>query len=246
MKTRRLGIRAIAAVEFAICAPMLLILFLGTIEILMLYRTEAKLNAFAGDFAQMVSLQEVAAVNASGVTQTHSPLPTATTGLTPGLTDLCAGAVYGLQPFPPNGLSVAIVSVTETTAAKPASQGVAATPAAYDEWEVDLNSSCATTGGQSIGATGSNGAKALAIGSGATTSMVQGLGDNIIIVRATLQYPGILGLILTSAQTLTQTAVARWRYAAVTNITNITATPAPSATLEFSCAGTGCVSNYGV
>jgi hypothetical protein len=72
----RLGNKAIAAVEFAICAPMLLILFIGAIEILLLYRTEAKLDAFAGSFAQMVSLQEIAAVNASGVIQTHSPVPT--------------------------------------------------------------------------------------------------------------------------------------------------------------------------
>jgi len=244
--SRRLGNRAIAAVEFAICAPMLLILFLGTIEILMLYRTEAKLDAFAGSFAQMVSLQEVATVSTAGVTQTHSPVPTANTGTTPGLTDLCAGAVYGLQPFPPNGLTVAVASVTETAAAQPASQGVAATPALYDEWEVDMNSACATTGAQTIGATGSAGAVALATGSGAATSMVQGLGDNIIIVRASLQYPGVIGLILSSAQTLTQTAIARWRYASASNVTNVTATPAPSSTLEFSCSGAGCVSNDGV
>jgi hypothetical protein len=242
----RLGTRAIAAVEFAICAPMLLILFLGTVEILLLYRTEAKLDVFAGNFAQMVSLQEIAAVNTSGVTQTHSPVPTTTTGATAGLTDLCAGAVYGLQPFPANGMTLAVASVTETAAAKPASQGVAATPALYDEWEVDMNSACATTGAQAIGATGTTGAVALAIGSGTSTSMVQGLGDNIIIVRASLQYPGIIGLILSSAQTLKQTAVARWRYASSINVTNVTATPAPSSTLEFSCSGTGCVSNYGV
>jgi hypothetical protein len=249
MKPKRrpfLGMRAIAAVEFAICAPMLLILFMGTIEILVLYRTEAKLDAFAGSFAQMVSLQEIAAVDASGVVETHSPVPTSNSGGTTGLTDLCAGAVDGLEPFPPNGMTLDVASVTETTAAQPASQGVAATPALYDEWEVDMNSACATTGAQAIGTNGANGALTLAVGSGASTSMVQGLGDNIIIVRATLQYPGVLGLILSSAQTLSQTAVARWRYASATNVTNVTTTPAPSSTLEFSCTGTGCVSNYGV
>jgi hypothetical protein len=243
---QRLGNQAIAAVEFAICAPMLLILFMGTLEILLLYRTEAKLDAFAGSFAQMVSLQEIAAVNASGVVETHSPVPTSNSGSTTGLTDLCAGAVDGLEPFPPNGMTLDVASVTETAAAQPASQGVAATPALHDEWEVDMNSACATTGTQAIGTNGANGAVTLAVGSGASTSMVQGLGDNIIIVRATLQYPGVLGLILSSAQTLTQTAVARWRYASSTNVTNVTTTPAPSSTLEFSCTGTGCVTNYGV
>lgn len=238
---RGLGRRAIAAVEFAICAPMLLILFMGTIEILLLYRTQAKLDALTGNFAQMVSLQEIAAVNASGVTQAHSPVPVTTVGASPpGLTDLCAGAVYGLQPFPANGLTIDVASVTETTAAVPASQGVAATPAGYGEWEVDMNSSCAATSTQLIGTTGATGAVTEAIGNGTTTAMVQGLGDNIIIVRATLQYPGLLGMILTSAQTLSQTAVARWRYASASNITNLTATPAPSATLEFLCTGTNC------
>jgi hypothetical protein len=173
-------------------------------------------------------------------------VPTSNSGSTAGLTDLCAGAVDGLQPFPPNGMTLDVASVTETAAAQPASQGVPATAALYDEWEVDMNSACATTGAQAIGTNGANGAVTLAIGSGASSSMVQGLGDNIIIVRASLQYPGILGLILSSAQTLTQTAVARWRYASATNVTNVTATPAPSSTLEFSCTGTGCVSNYGV
>ena len=237
----KLGRRAIAAVEFALCAPLLIILFLGTVEILMLYRTEAKLDALSGNFAEMVALQEVAAVNASGVTEAHSPVPTITAGSSPpGLTDLCSGAAYGLQPFPPNGLTIDVASVTETAAAVPASPGVAATSPTYGEWEVDMSGNCSTTGTQLIGTTGTKGALNVAVGNGTTTGMVQGLGDNIVIVRATLQYPGLLGLFITSTQTLTQTAVSRWRYASATNVTNPTATPAPAATLEFICTGTGC------
>ena len=233
----RMGRRGIAAVEFALCVPMLLILVIGTLEILMLYRTEEKLNSLAGNFAQMVANQEVASVNAAGVILSHSPLPAATSGASPpGLSDLCAGAVDGLQPFPANGLSIDIASVTKT--------GTTAT--SYDEWEVDLGSNCAPTGAQGIGVNGSAGAFTLATGNGGSTAMVQSQGDNIIIVRATLQYPGILGLFITSAQTLTQTAIARWRYASAANITNVNATPAPASTLEFSCSGTGCITNYGV
>jgi hypothetical protein len=239
---RLFGRRGIAAVEFALCAPMLL-LVLGTLEILMLYRTEEKLNSLAGNLAQMVANQEITTVS-SGVTSTHSPVPSTTSGTSPpGLSDPCAGAVYGLQPFPANGLSIYVASVTETQAA---SQGVAAKAALYDEWEVDLNGSCAPTGAQNIGVNGTTGALTVAIGNGGTTALVQALGDNAIIVRATLQYPGLVGLFIPTARALTQTAIARWRYASATNVTNVTATPAPSSTLEFSCTGTGCITNNGV
>ncbi len=234
----RLGQRGVAAVEFAICAPVLLLLFLGTLEILLLYRTEAKLNALAGNFAEMVSNQEIAAVSASGVTAAHSPLPSVTSGSAlPGISDLCAGAVDGLQPFPASGLTIAIASVTQTVTK----------PASYDEWEVDMNSNCSPTQTQSIGVNGAAGARTLAVGNGGSTAMVQVAGDNIIIVRATLQYPGLFGLILTSAQTLTQTATARWRYASASNVTNTSPTsPTPASTLEFSCSGIGCEVNNGV
>lgn len=243
---RLFGRRGIAAVEFALCAPMLLLLVFGTLEILMLYRTEEKLNSLAGNFAQMVANQEITTVS-SGVASTHSPVPSTSSGTSlPGLSDLCAGAVYGLQPFPANGLSIDVASVTETQAAQAASQGVAAKAALYDEWEVDLNGSCAPTGAQNIGVNGTTGALTVATGNGGTTALVQALGDNAIIVRATLQYPGLVGLFIPTARALTQTAIARWRYASATNVTNVTATPAPSSTLEFSCTGTGCVTNNGV
>jgi hypothetical protein len=225
--------RSIAAVEFALCAPMLVILLIGTLEILLLYRTEAKLNTLAGNFAQMVANQEVATVSA-GITAAHSPVPS--TGSSPeSLSDLCHGVVDGLQPFPPNGLGVNVASVTQVTA----------TPT-YDEWEVDLDSTCAPTGSQAIGVNGTTGARTIARGNGGSTALVHTVGDNAIIVRASLTYPGLIGLILTSNQTMTQTAIARWRYAATTNVTNPGNTPPPSATLEFACSGTGCITNNGV
>lgn len=234
---RGIGRRGIAAVEFALCAPMLLLLIFGTLEVVMLYRTEGKLNALAGNFAQMVANQEIATVNAAGVTRVHSPVPSVTSGASPpGLSDLCAGAIDGLQPFPPNGLGIYVASVTE----------VATSPAKYDEWETDLGSSCAPLGTQNIGVSGTTGARTIAVGNGGSTALVLAKGDNVIIVRASLQYPGLIGLFIPSAQTLTQTAIARWRYASASNITNVSATPAPAATLEFSCSGTGCIINSGV
>jgi hypothetical protein len=196
----RLGCRGLAAVEFAIFAPVLLILLLGTAEILTLYRTESKLNQLTSNFAEMVSLQ----VNS----------PVATTGA-PGLTDLCTGAANALQPFPPLGLTIAVASVTE----------MQAVPFKYGEWETDLTSACGTT-------TTQTGAMAVA------SPILQGVGDNVIVVRASLKYPGVLGLFLTAAVNLTQTAVARWRYASSTNI-NTTSNTTPS-TLEFLCTGANC------
>lgn len=243
----RLGLRGIAAVEFAICAPVLALLVLGTLEISMLYRTEEKLDTLAGNFAEMVASQEIAAVDASGITESHSPVPTVTDGTTPpGLNDLCTGVVYGLQPFSAAGLSIDVASVTETVAAQPAGQGVAAQPASYDEWEVDLGADCSPVGTENIGLDGASGALTLATGNGGSTALVQTVGDNVIIVRATLQYPGLIGLFIPSARTLTQTAIARWRYASATNVTNVGATPAPASTLEFSCSGTGCITHDGV
>ena len=227
--------RGIAAVEFAICAPMLLLLVFGTLEIMLLYRTEQKLNTLAGNYAQMVANQEVAQVNNLGAIPAHAPVPTTLSGPnSPSLSDLCTGAVDGLQPFPPLGLSIAVASVTEVATAS------------YDEWEVDVGSDCTPTGTQNIGVNGASGARTIAVGNGGSTALLHKIGDNIIIVRATLRYPGLIGLILTSAQTLTQTAISRWRYATITNVTNPGTTPPPSSTLEFSCSGTGCNTNYGV
>jgi Flp pilus assembly protein TadG len=218
---RQFDNRAVAAVEFAMCAPFLLFLFVGTLEILLLYRTSAKLNALTANFAEMVSLQPT------------SPISTGV----PGLSDLCKGAIQGLQPFPPTGLTIDVASVTQTSNAIPATQTSKAVPATYGEWETDLNSSCSPTGTTNIGTTGATGAVTIATGSGVpANAMVQTAGDNVIIVRATLTYPGILGIVLNSVPTLSQSAVARWRWALPTNI-NTTAAPAPAPPgLELLCS----------
>jgi hypothetical protein len=221
---RRFDNRAIAAVEFALCTPFLLFLFVGTLEILLLYRTSAKLNALTANFAEMVSLQET------------SPISTGT----PGLSDLCKGAIMGLRPFPPAGLTISVASVTQTTNAVAATQNSNAVPATYGEWETDLDGNCNPTGTTNIGTTSATGALTLATGNGVpANAMVQTEGDNVIIVRATLTYPGILGIVLTSAPSLAQTAVARWRWASPANV-SATSNGSPS-TLEFLCFGSGCV-----
>jgi hypothetical protein len=208
----RLGRRGIAAVEFALVIPLLLVMFIGTIEVLTLYRTEAKLNALAFNVAQSVSITQ-------SVSTASAPIAsTATTSIT-SLNDICQGALLGLQPFPSSGLTIAIASVTEESgpAGLPNPGSAHSTSPTYDEWESDstvTGRTCTTGGGSQIGGTG--GVNAIAAAGSATTGMIEVPCDNAIIVRASLNYPGITGLILRSRPTLTQTAFVRWRSAAPT------------------------------
>ncbi|OYV33290.1 MAG: hypothetical protein B7Z81_11590, partial [Acidocella sp. 20-61-6] len=93
-----LGRRSVAAVEFALIVPVLLVMFIGTIELITLYRAEGKVNALAFNVAQMVSVEP-------------SPTTLSTAGKT-SINDICQGAILGLAPFPPNGVTLQIVSVT--------------------------------------------------------------------------------------------------------------------------------------
>lgn len=206
----RLGQRGIAAVEFAIIVPVLLVMFIGTVEVLTLYRTEAKLNAVAMNVAQMVSIAESVTLATAANTGTA---PTVTS-----LKDICQGAAYGMAPFPAAGVTISIASVTLEPSALN-SNNPASTPA-FDEWEADstvqTNATCSTTTGTTI-LNGTGASSPISIvkanaSAGTTngTGMLENPCDNVIIVTASVVYPGITGLIVRSRPTLTQTAYARW------------------------------------
>ncbi len=186
----KLGRRSIAAVEFALFAPILLVLFIGTSQILTLYRTEAKLNSLAYNYSQMVSIY---------------PTPIALTNLS----DMCKGVVYGLQPFPPSGLTIAVASLTMETAAVTTPP----TAATYDFWASDIPNSGCTAGAAT---TFTKASTIATLNPGAGTGTVIAACDNGIIVRATLNYPGLVGIFLANHITLTQTAYSRWRSASAT------------------------------
>ena len=206
----RLGRRGIAAVEFALIVPVLLVMFIGTVEVLTLYRAEAKLNAVAMNVAQMVS-----------ITQSVQLATAANTGTAPTVTslnDICQGALLGLAPFPAAGVTIAIASVTLEPSAldsnTPASSPV------FDEWEADSTATTSSTCSTSKGTTILNGPGTSApisvatanasAGSTTGTGMLEEPCDNVIIVQASMQYPGLTGLIVRSRPTLTQTAYNRW------------------------------------
>lgn len=211
----RLGRRGVAAVEFALVVPVMLVMFIGMIEVLTLYRTEGKLNTLAFNVAQMVSVMP---------TDPPSTIATTMNGANvPSLNDICQGAVMGLAPYPANGLKLEIVSVTLEPSVQ--NSNSSAVPAVFNEWEADSTvsgSTCSTVAGNAFGAAA---AESLAttnppvttsatfnVGAGATGE-VQVPCDNMIIVKASIPYAGLTGLILKNRPTLTQMAFSRFRYA---------------------------------
>lgn len=216
--------RGTAAVEFALIFGLFLLpLFIGLIEVVTLYRAQEKLNAFVSNLALMVSIE----TPGSAVSGVYS-LP-ATGGGGTSLQDVCNGAVAGFKPYPANGLTVQIASVTMQAGPKglPASNSSSSFvyngSNLYDEWEQDFTvsgSNCVASGGSGIGAAGtSNNAINLMTSNPPSTSgggsggLVQYPCDNGIIVKAQMSYPGLLGLIINHTMVLTQSAYMRWRYA---------------------------------
>ncbi|OYV38294.1 MAG: hypothetical protein B7Z81_04820 [Acidocella sp. 20-61-6] len=230
--------RATAAVEFALMAPFLLVLFIGVIEIVTLYRTEAKLNTMVISVAQMVAIQNQ--TTTSGI----SVIPSSGTSQA-SLQDICQGAILGLAPFPPEGMTLAIAGVTLESSPTGLPNVNTATAQAYtaantyDAWESDLTvlgTTCNTAATTAIGLTN---AEKLATTSPPSTTGTSGtsglLGvpcDSAIIVKATLTYPGIMGIILTSRPTIAQTVYTRWRYAS------------PQTELQCANTDTGCTTRY--
>lgn len=217
MKRLLLARRSVAAVEFALVVPVLLLLFLGVVEIITLYRTETKLNAMTITLAQMVA----------GETETSTTgvvdLTTSGSGAL-SLQNICQGAIQALAPFPPTGMAVKIAGVTLESNANgaPSTAAVHSTTPSYDMWEADFSvsgSNCNVTsssGNASIGYTAAVNLATTSPPSAAGPSGSSGLlvypCDSAIIVNATLTYPGILGILMQSRPNLSQWAYTRWIY----------------------------------
>jgi Flp pilus assembly protein TadG len=206
LRKRRIFLRrkGTAAVEFAIIAPTLMLIFIATFQILLLLRTSQKLNTMVGNVAAMVAMQDP-----SGQLSPST------------LSGICQGAVYGLDPFPANGLTLDIASVTVTTVGT-----------TVDYWESDYaGGNCSPVTPAVIG-----GAQACSLSGGVSGATNGGMlpitrgviGDNVIIVRATLTYPGMVGLWLKTTPTLTQTTFTRWDHATSSTELEVTTIPPTS------------------
>lgn len=233
----RLGRRSNASVEFAIFAPIMLLIFMGVAEMATAYRTYAKLNAVAANVAAMVSVAQAVSVQsapASFSSATGSSSQPPYTAFTPqdqeqllSLPDACAGAVMGVAPLPTNNMQIDIASITEetspnvpTSAAGTGSSSGLSTSVTYDGWEFDQSVSGTTCNPATTTTILSNvvqNSSGSLVSGNATATTVAGMlnepCDNVIIVQVSLPYSGLFGLFLRSAITLQQTAFGRWAIA---------------------------------
>ena len=202
-----------AAVEFALLAPLMTTLLLGTIEIGNAFRIQGKVNTAAGQLAELVAGQQ--AVTAPQGT----------------LADMCTGAVMNLLPFATDGFSADIVSGTNDHPSNrtPGSTD-STTVSPYLDWE--NVSSCPTADPSPMGA---NGAYQLAnspssmltvSGAPATSNSDYGMGYSVIVVQATYTYSNIVPLFLKNSITFSAVAVARPRQNSKIKCTNTAGTTA--------------------
>ena len=111
--------RGVAALEFAVVAPVLVLLLVGMAEITTRFRVQMKVNHTAGLLAKMVAQQA----------------PSVTGSSTGSLANLCTGAKLAMTPFPSTSFAGAIASVTTTASGSGTHTSL--------DWESDT--SCATT-----------------------------------------------------------------------------------------------------
>lgn len=110
--------RGVAAVEFMLLAPVLIIMLFGTFEITYAFRMQAKLNTVAGTLAELVA---------------GAVLVTAPSGT---LSDMCGGAKLNLLPFNPGIFTANIVSITnDVPANRVAGSTDKTTITTYLDWE---------------------------------------------------------------------------------------------------------------
>jgi len=91
--------RSTSALEFALIAPVMIVMFLGTIELSEAIRVQARLNMAAGQLMDMVAGQ-------SAVTMASADGPGGTLG------DMCTAASYNMLPYNPANLGAMIESTT--------------------------------------------------------------------------------------------------------------------------------------
>ncbi len=228
--------RAVAALEFALVAPFLVLLLLGVVELNTLYRAQAKLEMLAVNVAQMVGAESTA--NTSGVATINAQGTSFA-----ALQDICQGAVEGMAPFPASGLVLNIASVTlESNPNGTASAAVNSSSPTYDMWEADFTVSghnCTPTSTAQTATIGAAAAENLATTSPPSTKGASGTSgllaypcDNAIIIQASMPYPGIIGLVLSSRPTLSQNIYTRWIYAS------------PQTELQCSTSDSACYTSY--
>lgn len=189
--------RGVATVEFAVIAPVMILIVLGTIEMCNVFRVQAKVNTLAGQLATLVATEASVTAPAGS------------------LADVCKGAMFNLSPYASSSATADIVSISnDHPAGRVSGSTDSTTVQTYLDWE--NISSCAT----SASAMGLSGAAGLA-NSPASLLTKSGMtpGSNAdlaytysaIVVQVTYRYQNVVGFFLGNLITLSATAVARPR-----------------------------------
>ena len=196
-----------AALEFALIAPLMTLLILGTIEFINISRLQAKLNVAAGQLVEMIAAQPAV------VDGTASAQPDKTASLS----DMCGGAAINMLPFEITAFAANIASITNAN-----------TPngtAPIQDWESD--SACgtaATHAGYAAMLTLANTPRSLFTKDGSSWdgtagSTNLGTGYAAVIVQVRYQYTNFVPFFLNQYINLSATAVARPRSNATVNCT---------------------------
>ena len=193
-RTLRRDRRAIAALEFGLIAPAMILMLIGAIELVNVFRIQSKLNVAAGQMVAMVA-------GSSVVTESSSAGGGGT------LADMCTAASYNLLPYNTAPLSGSIESVT-----------VNATPAPVVDWFTDKACPTPVAGGNATLS------KALTDGADLPRSLFtldgkpSGPGGGTLVkgysaisLRLTYVYANLLPFYLSPSITLTAFASARPR-----------------------------------
>lgn len=200
----------VAAVEFAIVAPVMVTLLFGAIELGNAFRIQTKVNTATGQLAELIAGQQ------------------AVTAPSGNLKDMCTGAAMNLLPYPTGTFSADIVSGTnDHPSNRVANSTDSTTVQPYLDWE--NVSSCPTTDPSPMGAYG---AYVLAstpssmLTTSGSSSGSYGMGYSVIVVQATYTYANILPLFLGRSITFSAVAVARPRQNSTISCTNTAGTTA--------------------
>ena len=203
----------VAALEFALVAPILITFIAGTVEISNAIRLQAKLEVTAGQLAEFIAGQ-------SSVTapQWMAKAP-------PGsLADLCNGAAMNLFPYPTGTLSADIVSLSNdytSNRPSPPPNSTSITVNTYADWE--NISSCVTKPPNMASPLGLNGAFLLAnspaslLSKTGTSAANKGDSDNLkygysaIVVKVQYNYENVLKFLLDQTISFSAVAVVRPR-----------------------------------
>lgn len=185
-----------AAIEFALIAPLMTTCLLGTIELTNIMRVQAKVNVVAGQLAEFVAGQPAVIIGPSpgGAYTAQS------------LSDMCAGAAMNMLPYNTAAVQASIGSVTVGTSF--------ALLHPITDWTTDV--SCGATNyhaGQTLLYTLANSPRSLFTQDGTPFSSggTAVNGYSAISVQVRYQYANILPNILGRSITLVAVAVARPR-----------------------------------